>query len=179
MNLYSIAASISVVFIISLTVIYFVLSSTPNYEKLFASNFIPYQDVINTSDVRGSSDAISDINKAYQFYDSKQYIESSKTFYKEMKKGNKEESTLFYYSISLLALNKYYEASKQLKELTIDNDGLFYEQAKWYLCLSYIGQKDVINANNILQEIIKEQTYNFSKAQKILEKIKYFLNFIF
>lgn len=171
-NLYAIAASVSVVFIISLSTIYFILTSTTNHEKLYASNFTPYQDVISSNDVRGESEDISEINKAYQFYNSKQYIEASKTFHKEIKNGNTEESTLFYYSISLLALNKYIEASKYLEKLILNNEGLFCEQARWYLALCYIGENNLTNATKTLESIIKEQSYNFSKAKELLTKIR-------
>lgn len=56
--------------------------------------------------------------------------------------------------------------------LTNNPSGIYAEESKWYFSLALIGNEEFDKASNQLQNIISEQSWNHTKAQILLSKLK-------
>jgi hypothetical protein len=66
---------------------------------------------------------------------------------------------------------KLENAKIKLKEIVINKDDVFYQQAQWYLGLSYLKSNENKNAVNIFNIIVKENSFYKAQAKEILAKI--------
>ena len=88
------------------------------------------------------------------------------------------ERIRFYYGNSCLAAAKSENSKKKEKTLNkaiqlfdniiVDKESNFYEEAKWFLALTYLKTDKKEKCKTLLNEIIEERGYNYEKAKSIL-----------
>jgi len=66
---------------------------------------------------------------------------------------------------------KYQKAKTSFDNIISDKDNLFIEQAKWYLGMCYLKTENTEKAENVLKEIIKEESYYKDVAVKVLKDL--------
>ena len=52
-----------------------------------------------------------------------------------------------------------------------NNDNLFIEQAKWYLGMCYLKTENTDKAEDVFNEIVKEESYYKDVAVKVLKDL--------
>ena len=67
------------------------------------------------------------------------------------------------------SLDDINEEKEYLNDLILKKNHIFWEQSHWYLALVYLKQNDMISAENILKQIVKENMIQKSDAQLILK----------
>jgi tetratricopeptide (TPR) repeat protein len=165
---YLIAAA-SIVLIIAATLIFITLpGSRADSDTLFAAQFRPYPSM----QIQRGTSVVNLSSSAFVAYNKGDYSVSIELFNKVLEIG-KDESILFYLGNAYLAANKPKEAI-----LTFENYLKEYQEfrieAKWYLGLSYLKNKQEQQAKQQFEELIKSipPTNAYSiKAQEILKQL--------
>jgi tetratricopeptide (TPR) repeat protein len=143
----------------------------PDNNDLFKDNFGLYPDVLSQ---RGQDEHANLIlEEAMSYYKNKDF-ENALSLFNELDKQSSQYSDAikFYEGICLLGAGKDTEAADVFRMATTDPGKPFYEQARWYLALTYLKTGNKKQASKLLQEITKTKSYNFAKAEKLLEKLE-------
>ncbi len=152
---YAVAACFALIF----GIIIFNNSGTPTYEdfrQIEEANFIERGDVIK------------DLKLAQDAFNSKKYNEAVPLFEKILKIYPRPEIEYFY-GLSLLETNKYYESEIVFNKL-ITGKSLYKTKAIWNLALLKLKQKDEKSCKKILLTIPKDfEDYN--QVEKLLSSI--------
>ncbi len=143
-------------------------------EILLAENYSPYE-------ITGKRGFNEELNKAIKFYNSGQYDSAVVRFEKLLKNPINNENIdfiLFYLANSYLALAFTGNEEEELKKaqeyfefLINDMENEYIEQSKWYLSLTYLKSGEKEKCKEILNQIIKNKSYNYKNAAALLENI--------
>lgn len=114
-------------------------------------------------------DVIKDLKLAQDAFNSKKYNEAVPIFEKILKIYPRPEIEYFY-GISLLETDKYYESEMVFNKLIIGKS-TYKTKAIWNLALLKLKQKDFISCKNILMTIPKDYE-DFNQVEKLLESLK-------
>lgn len=158
-----IAASIVVLLGLSL----FFIDQSPSNDKLYASFFEPYPNIVAPL-VRSSSQKNLK-NDAFSAYELGDYKKASQLFY-ELSSKTGEEYAMFYNAMSLMMIDQTESAGQILADTSWSPE--YHEKSIWYLALCYLKQKESEKTKTLLQTIIAAQGYNSQKAEELLNKIK-------
>jgi hypothetical protein len=160
--LYASAAVIAL--LISISVFYPTFSSQKLYADYIITTELP--SFISREDSNQNS-----LVKAQQFFENKEYAKSLVIFKNEKQVSEKQNATLYLYTgIAQMELNKFKDAEITFNEL-ISSDLLDAPKGKWYKALLYLKMEQIDKSKLLLKEIIKDNTYNYKKAEGLLGEL--------
>lgn len=102
----------------------------------------------------------------------KNYIKASALFEELLKTNPGDENALFYGALSYASLGRFERARHPLQRLTMDHNGLFYEEAKWNLALLEVQSGNRNKAIKLLKEIEIAKGFYSRQASVKLAEIK-------
>jgi hypothetical protein len=156
--------------IVVLVAIYFLVprnARTP--EGLYASYFVPYEDVLSVRDNSNTS-----LTEAMHFYNQKEYAAAADRLGRYIISSSADPKTLstetFYWGISLLESDQPEDAIAALSSV-VDHQGLLKEQAEWYRALAYLKLGDIESCKKQLNEINRDGHDYQSKAASLLNDL--------
>ncbi len=109
---------------------------------------------------------------ALECYEEKDFEHALILFEEVLVTRENDLAVSLYSGISYIEEEKYQKATKSFNNIISHNDNLFIEQAKWYLAMCYLKTENTVKAKNVLNEIIKEESYYRAQAAKVLKDIK-------
>lgn len=141
-------------------IFFFNNSGNPSYD-----DFVDYNTIELA--VRNSQNDV--LSKAENAYNSKDFT-SAVTYFDDLLKENPNNSEIqLYKGFSLIELNKFDEAQKELKSIA-NGKSAFKNKANWYLALSNLKQQKFVETLKYLQ-MIPESADEYVKAQKLINKL--------
>ena len=168
---YRVAASIAVVFLVSSVLIYMNFSKPTDYTKIFDESFVPYQDMISQQSRGDNTENQPLINEAMTYYNQKKFDKAALLFEKIIKTKQSNDAVVYYYGICCLGSKENNIAIELLSQLANNQSSMFNEQAKWYLALGYLHNKDKEKTIKLLKEIVQNKTFNNEKASELLNRL--------
>jgi thioredoxin-like negative regulator of GroEL len=70
-----------------------------------------------------------------------------------------------------MEVEKYQKATHSFQTIITDNNNLFIEQAEWYLAMCYLKTEDNTKAKEMLDQLIKKESYYKEMAKKIKNEL--------
>ena len=137
--------------------------------RLFAHHFST--EAIPLEYLRGASAKDPNLSAALSFYSDRDFTEAIPLFTKYLSKKPADFDAHFLKGISLLETGRYDEAIRVFKTVRINSEH-HYEDATWYLALTYLKKDQKDDAKVILKEL--NATTGNSKieaAKKLLSEI--------
>ena len=142
------------------------LESTAVYNKYYT----PYEVTVTYRSGNTEIDRL--LLNALERYEEKDY-EHALTLFEEVLEGRSNDMAVNLYSgISYMEEEKYQKATKSFNHIISDRDNLFIEQAKWYLSMCYLKTEKTERAEEILHEIINDESYYEEQAAMVLKDLK-------
>lgn len=84
-----------------------------------------------------------------------------------------DRNFLIYKAICLIETKRFSEAIDLLTQLVNDGEGTeYWQQANWYLAISYLSRHKNGEAAKLLDAIIKSNTIYYEKAQEMIQELK-------
>lgn len=156
--------------IIAVGIVSYVLFYQPNFsnDELYAEYFEPYPNII-APPVRGN-DSMSKIQEDFLAYEKRDFKSASAIFEKRYQQ-NRAPFYLFYQGVSELQLGNTNKAIVVFEKQIAEHDR-FENYSKWYLALAYLKANEAEKYEPLLNKIIKEKSFNYRSAKKILKKIQ-------
>ena len=137
--------------------------------EVFEKYYTPYE--ITVTHRSGNTEVDRLLLNAFEKYEEKNY-EQALVLFEEVLETRKNDMALNLYSgISYMEEEKYQKAKISFDNIISDKDNLFIEQAKWYLGMCYLKTENTEKAENVLKEIIKEESYYKDVAVKVLKDL--------
>ncbi|HEY9116267.1 MAG TPA: tetratricopeptide repeat protein, partial [Roseivirga sp.] len=140
------------------------VTGSPSY--IYDKYFEPYVAPVNLrgADMAGMDD---DFMLGLIKYDQQEYSEAITLFQKSYEKDVQNYTARFLTAIAYMSQKDFAQAEPILKELSEDGSHLFQDQARWYLGLLYLSDRDETNNKNapnvwslIENELILKKTRN-------------------
>ena len=148
---------------------HFSFSSEQDFRIIFEEYFEPYPNIL--APISRSSEYLdSELSNVMVLYEIEQYedallglntlIDSTNAYHNEL---------LFYKGLSLLASGNSSEAvsSFELMDLSCDMEN----QRKWYLSLALGQSGDVIQAKELLNDIVSDRSHFMTYAEELLDEL--------
>ncbi len=108
---------------------------------------------------------------AFNAFEKGNYQESEESFRQLLEMDKSNPGTQFYMAMCEIELDKLNKSEQRLKELIKENNHGYFEQAHWYLALTYLKQKERKRAIRILEIIVEKDMVNRVAAESILESL--------
>lgn len=159
----SLAASLSILIMAS----YFLLYNVKSSEEVFMAYYEPYMNVANPSS-RGGQQGI---NKAFQLYDQQDFEAAANAFKEALKQAPGDDSMRFYMAVSLISIGEASEAASILEDMSIDEEGLYFEPSQWYLGMAYLRKGEKDQAKVQFEVIVNKESSYAEKAKAILSEL--------
>lgn len=163
---YMIAAAVTAVLLTT-----FVFINRPdevNQKELFATYFVPYEDVLS---VREETDSEAELAAAMSMYNEKMYRDAIPHFLKYLAISPQRDDVLFYLGISYLGDRKASDASSVLEQIETGG-GAYSDHATWYLALADILKEDFTSAKTRLERIVSDPDHDFfAPAEELLDEL--------
>lgn len=161
---------VAAVFVFGLGLLW-VFNMSPDYEKIYKENFEAYPNIVAPT-VRGEADASrSDIEKAFQYYDNRDYVKAAAAF-KKIYDEEKIDYANFYYALSLMADHQPEKAVEALESPDWEISERYQSQTDWYLALGYLKIRNKEKAMTYLEKVIKADGAMAEQARKIVKEIE-------
>ena len=158
------AATVAVLAVLSLVVY---LNTNKSDKDLFLAYYTPYPNVERpVSRSEASGDAV------WQLYENGEYKAAYQQFEKALIIDNQDLASKFYLGICALELNWPKIAEEAFTKVASDKEGAYFEQAQWYLALTYLkaGNQDATIQG--LEEIITTNSGYSERARALLGELK-------
>jgi len=142
-----------------------------DYQQIYTENFNLYPNVLN----QRSDDVQKNVmlTEAMSYYSDKDFVNAFALLDELSKKQDSLAATVtFYKGICLLGAGKDEEAAEVFSNILSNPDESYKNPARWYLALTFIKSGKQAEAEALLKEISVEKTYNYLKAEKILEELE-------
>lgn len=138
-------------------------------DNVFATYYVPLeydQELVS----RGNDSISPELMSAMNAYHKKEYKDA-------LQKINAMQSVdknfLIYKAICLIETKQLSEAIVLLKQLVNDGEGTeYWQQANWYLAISYLSNHQRKKALKSFNAIIKSKTIYHEKANKMIQELK-------
>lgn len=141
-----------------------------DYQKLYATHFEPYPNVVTLS-TRSDSTREEITAVAFELYRNRQFKEAAAEFQKVYSHYPKEY-VHFYYGVSLLANGDIEKGIKVLETYPRnEEDSDFTTVANWYLGLGYIKLEQPEQARFYLQKVVEVENTLSGRAKEVLAKL--------
>ena len=145
----------------------FLNSGEINTKELYASHFVPYENVVMPIE-RGEE--IKDLKaSAFAAYENEEYSNALKLFEK-LQTIEKDAYIDFYSAMVLMQLNRVEEAIPLL-EGYIEKEGKLKDRATWYLALAYLKINNVGASKKELNKLILSGSFKSKTAKALLSKL--------
>lgn len=137
--------------------------------KLYLDNFEPYPPVrVVRSGGELSSDSL--FFRAMLAYQSGDYNSATIDFRKVLNGDPNANTIRFYLGISHMELLEF-DKARECLEVVAESNSLFKDQALWYCGLSYLGERDIDKAKEILTKLSILESPISTKANVLLKEI--------
>ncbi|MGC9375989.1 MAG: tetratricopeptide repeat protein [Bacteroidales bacterium] len=167
---YSAVAAVITIFIV-VGVKFILPTAENNGDYIFDVYYENYPSILNARSAGEVSQQELLTRQAFQYYDAQNYKKAINQFKELLSFDTTNHLAMFYIAIAYIELEKYSDAEYYLLQLINNPNQIFWEQSHWYLSLIYLKQNKYDDANKILSVIVKENLYNTSEANEIIEKI--------
>jgi len=138
-------------------------------DSIYSKYFVPYD--VSVSYRSGNEEIDRLLVNALEKYEDHDYQNAVLLFEKVLEKRSNDMAANLYSGISLMETDKYQKASKSFQNIITNNNNLFIEQAKWYLAMCYIKTHNTSKAEEILKELVTDDSYYKKLAQKVLNDL--------
>lgn len=144
----------------------------PSAERIYATYFQPYDNVIISTVRQGQNSTIPpQVIEAFQSYEAGNYSAALTAF----NQLNEEQQTLnyqFYKALTLMALDDTTTAIPIFENLIKDTDTQFREHVQWYLALAYLQEGNIEQTTNTLNVLLNSNPVIFKdKALELLQDL--------
>ncbi len=140
------AASIAVIATAS-WLLFFLNNHTPS--ELFTEYYTTYPNTVSPVS-RSGKESIADY---WQFYETGQYENAYSAFKMVVDADTENEEIRFYLGICALETGRNNEAANNFSAVAKNAEATFFEQAQWYLGLTYLKMDDGDTARKVFQTI--------------------------
>jgi hypothetical protein len=113
--------------------------------------------------------AQTNLKKAAAFYNKKNYSAAEKILAMEYTANPKNSMAAYYYSITLIQ-DKQEAKGRSILQQLYQGESVFKYDAAYYIALSYVKQKDNVNAKKWLRNV-PSGTANYAKAKELEGKL--------
>lgn len=168
---------IAILFVLGLLILGFLAKKyyfdTPAEDATYyAQNYLDEKHVAPTV-LMGSQTEEEIWNQSVDLYNKGEYKQAGASFLKASTSSGKADQALLYAALSYLYSGDELQfMAKPIFKALMNKNSVFIEEAQWYLALLYIESGDVKEATKLLQEIVRLESWNYTKAQNVLEHIK-------
>lgn len=146
---------------------FFFNTNTIDTDKLYASNFVPYENVVSPIE-RGNQ--IEDLKtRAFAAYENKEYQKALNLF-TELRLQGGDAYVDFYKGIVQMELNQH-EKAIEILDGYIRNEGQLSDRATWYLALAYLKIGEISECKIQLTKLIAMNSFKTESAQKLLVQL--------
>lgn len=158
------AAALAVLAVLSLVVY---LNISNSNKDLFLAYYTTYPNVespVSRSDAGGEA--------VWRLYERGDYKQAYQLFEQALENDGADIASRFYLGICALEINKLTVAEEAFAKVASDKEGAYFEQAQWYLALTYLkaGKQDA--AIQRLEEIIAVKSSYDEKAKALLGELE-------
>ena len=161
----------SFLILISLGSVYvFNAFNTPTHTELFEEYYEPYDLSVTTRSVEQNE--LSSFDRAVIKYSNGEYIETRTILNEIIVADNPNGSILIMLGISCIELNELGKAKSYFNQLVDSNNAFYTQQARWYLALCYLKEKNLTEAVATLEHIASDTGYYNTKAHELLGGLK-------
>lgn len=145
---------------------------TANPEKIYATYFQPYDNVIVSTVRQGKSSTVpSEVTEAFQNYEAGNYSAALAAF-NQINNEQQTSNYQFYKALTLMELDNAIAAIPILKSVIQDTDTPFQEHAQWYLALAYLQEENIEQTTTTLEVLLDSNPVIFKdKALKLLQDL--------
>jgi tetratricopeptide (TPR) repeat protein len=143
------------------------LNSHKSGHDLFLAYYTPYPNVENpASRSAGGRQAV------WQHYENGDFAAAFQQFEQMLELDNTDLASRFYLGICALELNRLTVAEEALAGVAANENSAYYQQAQWYLALSYLkaGKQDATRKR--LEEIIAAGSAYDEKAEALMNELE-------
>ncbi|MFO8235672.1 MAG: hypothetical protein R6U04_09745 [Bacteroidales bacterium] len=147
---------------------YFHMNSPKNPEEVFEEHYEPYQATISFRS--GNEEINSLLVRAYQYYQEEKYT-TALTLFDQILEQEQDMGVLLYSGISLMEIDRYYEAEQSFAMVVKNDNNLFIEQAKWYLAMCYIKTNEKTEAEKLLADLAQNSQFYDEQAEKVMRDL--------
>jgi tetratricopeptide (TPR) repeat protein len=158
------AATVTVLAVLSLVVYLYTNNSN---QDLFLAYYTTYPNVespVLRSDAGGEA--------VWRLYENGDYEMAYQQFEQALIIDGQDLASQFYLGICALELNKLNAAEEAFANVAADKEGAYFEQAQWYLALTYLKVEKQDIAIQGLEEIITTNSGYSKKASALLGELK-------
>lgn len=143
----------------------------PDYDnhQIFDKFYQPYEVTVTYRSGNTETDRM--LLNALQKYEDGNYEQALVLFEQLLEKRKDDMSINLYSGISYIEVAKYQKATQSFQTIITDNNNLFIEQAEWYLAMCYLKTEDNKKAKELLDELIKKESYYKEMAEKIKDEL--------
>lgn len=131
--------------------------------------YTKYADNEMVSPVERGSHADSVLVLASKAFNAKEYSSAATYLYEIVEKDSSNSYAQFYYGVALLQ-SGITEKARQTLIAVSKGSSAFQHEASFYVALSYLKEKDIVNCKKWLQQI-PSTSGNFGKAQELLQDL--------
>ena len=153
-------------------------------KELFSNFYKPYNP---DEDVRGKKDRIAAENAegseeevlqyradGIQAYANKNYAQAITLFESYLKYKSNDMVVPFYLGGCYLSTDNISKASAQFENVVKNPDGVFFENAQWYLALIAVENENYTRAHELLESIMKQPNhYYHEQAETLIGQVEY------
>jgi tetratricopeptide (TPR) repeat protein len=167
---YAIAAA--VIGIVLIAGSWFLLKQfNPSPDELYARYYTPYENVYSVRSAVTQNTMEQSAIRAFRNYDMKNWAEAETNFAGAINNNPDNISYLFYSGIVKLELNKTNEALSHFNKVIQQEQGLFTQQAYWYISLACLKSGDIGKAKDYLNRIVQNEMARQEEAESLLDKL--------
>ncbi len=148
---------------------WYILFYQPLHEHLFASYFQPLELHLGT---RNQESPVR-LTKAGQFYIQQEWKEANTLFEQYLSEHPLAYQVKLYAGISQMGSGDYTEAIRHFETILERKHPLYADQARWYLALLYLKQKNLSSCKQYLKVLQKDpQADHHEDAKSLLEALE-------
>lgn len=162
---YAVAASVAIIAIAFAYNNNFIFNKS---NRIFDEHFTPYQALVN-GPTRSEAISKSLQTRAFSAYSNDNYQQAI-TLFEEIDALEDDPLIWFYLGNSYLAIDKPEDAINYFLEV-LSQDTALTPQARWYLGLSYLANRDIGEAKKVFEALANDTTSYGERAKSILNQI--------
>jgi hypothetical protein len=159
------AASVAAVGILMFSLYFFINNQNSN-QQLFEQYYNADEVYLNTRSGAPSSTDV--LEQGLLLFENDQYQESIDYF----EQLPTSVTAIYYSGVAHMEIGEYEVAEFKFDQVISDYLNVFYDQAQWYKALCLLKQNKNKNANLILQNIAKSDSYYKNQAEELARKLK-------
>ncbi|WP_452228802.1 MULTISPECIES: tetratricopeptide repeat protein [unclassified Lacinutrix] len=148
--------------------LFFSSPSSNQNEKLYASNFEPYRNIVQPI-VRGEHK--EDLqSKAFAAYETKDY-ENANLYFDQILNKEPNQTISFYKANTLLQLDKTKEAIAIL-ETNVKKSDTLQDRNLWYLALAYLKNDNTEASKKTLKQLVLQSQFKAKEATLLIKNLE-------